>query len=160
LIDARFKNFFFDRPAVMKRTTDGARKVLSGFGSYVRQIARNSLKYGSKPAPPGKPPTVYRHALFRRKNKKKAGNAQPSSPLKELIFFGWDDNRRSIVIGPMAFPSTNGKATDVLEHGGDEEITLPDGRKVHAHYEARPFMGPAAEKAMPKLPSMWANSIK
>lgn len=33
-------------------------------------------------------------------------------------------------------------------------------KKTRAHYEARPFMGPALERSLPKLPKMWAGAIR
>ena len=68
----------------------------------------------------------------------------------------FDPKRRSVVIGPVIYPGKTGRALPALEYGGKTD--MPDGDVVKI--EARPFMGPAFDKNLPAVSTMWANSIK
>ena len=51
--------------------------------------------------------------------------------------------------GPTTIP-------ELMEHGDTVR-----GRDTRMHrYEARPFMGPAYEENLPKLPAMWRDSVR
>jgi hypothetical protein len=76
-----------------------------------------------------------------------------------LIFFGYDPARKSVVIGPTPFRSEV-EAPPLLEYGGRAVRANRKGKKVIATYKARPFMGPAFKQEKPKLPALWATSIK
>lgn len=139
------KSMFFDRKKVIDATDRASRRVLSRFGSFVRQRARTSIR-------------------------KRKGTSAPASPphshvglLRKLIFFGYDRRKRSVVIGPTALSNSNGEAPSLLEYGGTARIRDPrnprSGRRRTARYRARPYMGPALEAEQPKLPPMWRNSI-
>jgi hypothetical protein len=50
-----------------------------------------------------------------------------------------------------------------LEYGGRTKIVSRRRRQRTAHtvsIQARPFMGPAFETEKPKLPALWARSVK
>jgi hypothetical protein len=68
------------------------------------------------------------------------------------------------VIGPQRLNMTNGDAPPSLEYGGRSRVTSGGRRKKHVvkvvTIRPRPFMGPALMKEKPKLPAMWANSVK
>lgn len=156
---ARVKSFFFDRKEITSKLDPATRKALSKFGAFVRTRAKSSLKYGDKPSVPGKPPTVHRSRSFTRKKKSKGVVVQqPSSPLRELIFFSYDPATRSIVVGPT-LGGRNSGVPDVMEHGGSSVIAV-DGKKRIAHYQPRPTMQPAFDTELTKVQGNFLNIIK
>ncbi|GHT30585.1 hypothetical protein FACS1894214_0720 [Planctomycetales bacterium] len=114
------------------------RKVLSKFGSYVRQTAKKSIRKRKGTSKPGSPPFSH------------------TGTLKKFLFFGYDPNKRSVVIGPVVVPGKSGKAPSTLEHGG--RITLPKGKSTNI--APRPFMQPAFTKELPQVKSLWRDSIR
>jgi hypothetical protein len=135
------KGMFFDRAKVTSAVDSATRKVLSRFGAYVRQTAKNSIRKRRKPAPPGSPPSSH------------------TGLLRKFIFFGYDPAKQSVVIGPAALNAKNTGAPKTLEHGGATTIEVGKQKK-RVTIQARPFMGPAYEKEKPKLPQMWQDSVK
>jgi len=69
--------------------------------------------------------------------------------LKRSILFGVEKNRMAVVIGPAK--SLIGISMTAHEFGG-----MYRRRK----YPRRPLMGPTLEKAAPRLPALWADSVK
>jgi len=142
------KQMFFDTKAVTSRVDKAARKVLSKFGAFVRTGAKHSIRKRKAVSEPGSPPSSH-VGLLRR-----------------LIYFGYDPSRRSVVIGPTPLHLPAGQAggtaeaPPLLEYGGKARRRGRKGRPVTSTYKARPFMGPAFEREKPKLPAMWASSIK
>jgi len=135
------KDMFFDRKAVTGAVDRTARKVLSRFGAFVRTTARHSLRKRKAVSQPGDPPSSH------------------VGLLKKLLFFGYDAGRKSVVIGPTPLHGT-AEAPPLLEYGGRARVKDRKGKSVLATYRPRPFMGPAFEREKPKLPAMWANSVK
>ncbi len=139
------KQMFFDRRAVRTRTDAGTRRVLSRFGAYVRTTARHSIRKRKRISDPGEPPSSH------------------TGLLRRLIFFGYDRDRRSVVIGPMRLNQKVGDAPAALEYGGTSmgvEGRRRRRRKRRVRIAARPYMGPAFEHEKPKLPAMWAGSVR
>ncbi len=139
------KQIFFDRKAVTGAVDRATRKVLSQFGAFVRTSARHSIRKRKRVSAPGEPPSSH------------------TGLLRRFIFFGYDRDRRSVVIGPQRLNQKVGDAPHALEYGGTS--TVVEGlrgrrRKRHIKIAARPFMGPAFEHEKPKLPAMWAKSVK
>ena len=134
------KKMFFDRKLIKQKVDVRTRKVLSKFGAYVRQGARRSIRTRRRVSFPGHAPSGH------------------VGTLKRGILFGYDQNRRSVVIGPVRLPSkTNSRRTlPGLEYGG--RIDLSQGGT--ARIKARPFMGPAFLNELPKVNALWRNSIK
>jgi phage gpG-like protein len=131
--------YFFDKRRVMTATERAERRVLMRIGSYIRQTAKQSIKARVTPAPPGRPP------------------GRKTGFLKKSILFAYDANQSSVVIGP----TRAGKAAEIthaLEYGGTTTNVAHDDQKQKI--AARPFMGPAAAKNLPKLPAMWRDSIR
>ena len=135
------KAMFFDQKAVLSATDRATRKVFSRFGAYVRTAARSSIRKRKSVSAPGKPPSSH------------------TGLLKKLIYFGYDASRRSVVIGPAPLRGT-AEAPPLLEYGGRARRRDRRGKVRTMNYRARPFMGPAFEQERPKLPAMWASSIK
>lgn len=139
------KQMFFDRKAVTGAVDRATRKVLSRFGAFVRTGARHSIRKRKRVSAPGEPPSSH------------------TGLLRNFIFFGYDRDHRSVVIGPQRLNQKLGDATHALEYGGTS--TVVEGlrgkrKKRRIKIAARPFMGPAFEREKPKLPAMWASSIK
>ena len=139
------KKMFFDRKAVRSAVDRTARRVLSKFGAFVRRGAKSSIRKRKRASSPGEPPSSH------------------AGLLKKFIFFGYERDRRSVVIGPARLNQKIGDAPHALEHGGVS--TVVEGlrgrrRKRRVRIKARPFMGPAFEKEKPKLAAMWRDSVK
>ena len=132
------KTMFFDRAKIKRKVDVRTRKVLSKFGAYVRQTSRKSIRKGKGTSKPGKPPISH------------------TGVLKKFIYFGYDTDKRSVVIGPVIAPGKVGKAPAALEHGG--KVSLPYGNQ--ANIAPRPFMKPAFEKEKNVLPGLWRDSIR
>jgi len=132
---------WFDDKAVTSRVDKTTRKVLSRIGAYIMTAARQSIRTRKKASPPGSPPSSH------------------VGLLKRGIFFGYDFVSTSVVIGPEPL---HGKpiVPQVLEFGGVERLKDRQGKTYVATYEPRPFMGPAYEREIPKLPAMWRDSVK
>ncbi len=164
------KAAFFDADRIkvaMDRTT---RRLLSRFGAYVRTRARTSIRSRKGTSKPGQPPRSH------------------TGLLKNFIFFAYDADRHDVVIGPVKTHQVFGDAfgrpvtgtvPEVLEYGGAITIFevfkwgkwrradlrsrrrlagLPR-RKRTARVAARPFMHPAFDIEMAKLPPNWKNSL-
>src|SRR5690606_17947878 len=76
--------------------------------------------------------------------------------LKRFIFFSYDPQADSVVIGPTKLNQKSADVLAALEYGGASTNTK--GERVAI--EARPFMGPAFASELPQLPRLWANSVK
>jgi len=141
MIGFDIKRMFFDRQAVISKVDAATRRVLSKFGAFVRRSAKSSIRKRKKAAPPGQPPSSH------------------TGLLKKFIFFGYDADRRSVVIGPTRLNQKGrGEAPPLLEYGGKTTLKR-GGKKRRVTYQARPYMGPAFEKEKPQLPAMWRGSI-
>lgn len=154
------KDSFFDSELVMKALGDAERKTLSKFGAFVRTRAKTSIR-----------PAIILNRKARRAAKK-AGQSepkpqyQPSQPgepprsrtgiLKRNIFFGYDADAHSVVIGPTLVGGAPSDVPHRLEFGG--EFKTKQGRIVRV--KKRPYMQPALDKeAAASMPLMFANSL-
>ena len=88
---ARMRKVFFDRRAVIDRIGRAKAAVLSKAGAFIRRSAKGKIRYAKSVSKPGNPPHAH--------ESKKGGK---DSPLRELIFFAYDDRTNSVVIGPTA----------------------------------------------------------
>jgi hypothetical protein len=138
-IDFRtMKKMFFDRAKIKQKVDLRTRKVLSKFGAFVRQTSRRSIRKRKGTSKPGHPP--FSHV----------------GTLKRFIFFGYDEHRRSVEIGPVIAPGKKGTAPNALEYG--ERVTLSHGKTTKI--KASLYMHPAFEKELVKVPELWRDSIK
>jgi len=83
------------------------------------------------------------------------------SPLKELIFFAYVPETKSVVVGPLEFKGSKSgyKVPTLLEKGG--RVMLTRGKKTRqATYAGNPFMRPALVKESPKFQGLFANSVR
>jgi hypothetical protein len=138
------KGLFFDSKKVIGATTRAERRVLSRFGAYVRRTARSSIRKRKRVSAPGRPPSSH------------------TGLLKRFIFFAYDPDRKSVVIGPTRLNQKAGDAPRALEYGGRSRVTAGRRRRRRrtVMIAARPFMGPAFEREKPKLPAMWRDSVR
>lgn len=146
MVKMRPRMLFFDSPKVRRSLDKATRKVFSRFGAYVRTRARSSIKDRDGVSKPGHPPHSH------------------TGHLKRFIYFGYDPQERSVVIGPIPLSERKAKdAPEHLEYGGVAVLKSRNPRRGRrsrrAVYKPRPFMGPAFEKEQPNLPAMWRASI-
>jgi len=145
----QFKRGFFDAESVIKAMDKGTAKALSKHGAFVRRRAQTSIRYRLQPSEPGQPPSAHR-TMTRNKTNKKTGvtKKQQVSPLREFLFFAYEFNVRTVVIGPAATNQRNalgmeGKTVpEVLEYGGTVGIL---------EYLARSYVGADGVK----VPERW-----
>jgi hypothetical protein len=136
----RAKSLFFDRRKVQSAVSRAERRVLSRFGAFVRQDAKQRIRRRKRPSRPGEAPT------------------NQTGLLKRHIYFVFDEARRSVVIGPILLNRGTG-APATLEHGGAVAV-MQRGRREVVAYAPRPYMGPAFEQEQRKLPALWRDSVK
>jgi len=138
-------DMFFDTDRVKRAADTATRTVLSKAGAFIRTAAKSSIRKRKAISAPGQPPSSH------------------TGLLKRFIFFGYDANRKTVVVGPMRLNQKIGAAPEALEHGG--QSTVVSGlrgkrRKRRIRIAARPYMGPAMVKVIPKFPGLWANLVK
>ena len=157
---------FFDTSLVTSLTDKATQRALSKAGAFVRTASKSSLRYAKKSASPGSPPKVHRGGgtgYQRSFTNKKTGvtKVRSVSPLKELIFFAYVPETKSVVIGPLEFKGSKAsyKVLTILEKGG--RVMLTRGNKTRqASYAGNPFMRPAMVKESPKFQGLFANSVR
>lgn len=150
MVGMDIKKMFFDRKVVRSAVDRATRQVFSKFGSHVRRRARNSMRPAPKKSPhavsrPGRPPRSH------------------TGLLKRLIYFGYERQRRSVVIGPVRLNRKVGDAPEALEYGGTSTVVASlrgKRKKRRVKIAARPYMGPAFKQEKPKLAAMWRDSIR
>lgn len=128
----QLKKSFFDKAAVLRAVDAGTRKALSKFGAFVRRDAKSSVRKRKATAEPGSPPSSH------------------TAKLKNLVFFSYDADQKSVVTGPLAFGT--GTVPRLLEEGG----TNAKGR----FYRPFPFMKPAFDRTKSKLATIFTDCIK
>lgn len=159
------KKFFFDRKRVMDAMDRATARVFGRFGGTVRLAAQRSMKQASGPkdyAAPGRPPKVHKGFL------------------RGFIYYIYDPGERAVVIGPTPLPGrrrspfSNYTVPEVHEKGAPAAYRIGAQKDTYTrygrvkyraagrtyHYPARPYMAPAFEKVLTKLPDYWRNSIR
>jgi hypothetical protein len=131
---------FFDRQKVTKAVSRSERRVLSKFGAFVRRGAKSSIRKRKSVSQPGRPPSSH------------------TGLLRKMIFFVYEPSRSSVVIGPIEL-NRGTDAPRLLEHGG-QVVRRQGKQRTRMVYRPRPFMGPALERELPKLPAMWRDSVR
>jgi hypothetical protein len=145
---------FFDRAKVQKAADAGLRRGISRVLAYVRTTAISSIlrhvirrgfgvhsKVSNREgiSPPGQPP--YSH----------------SGELAKFIFFAWDQAAKGGVAGAASLnkPGNIG----ALEHSGTSVVVDKLGRQKPAQFQARPFMHPALDAEIHRLPESLTDCI-
>lgn len=147
LVVVKAARSFFDSELVLSELKAGERAALGKAGAYVHGVARRSMRNQRDPnkfSQPGKPP-------FAKKGQ-----------LKKLLFFSYDPQTRSVVVGPAAFGKAEAPAA--LEFGGT--VSSPrrkrrgkPGKPQRVDVAPRPFMGPALEVSKDKIPDAFAGIL-
>lgn len=138
-----FKGNFFDAEKVVKALDKATRKALSKFGAFVRTRSRSSIRRRNGVSKPGQPPYAHQGDI-------------------KKILFAYDSSAQSVVIGPIRFNGKRGEAPKTLEHGGPVVIERKQKGRVTrktVQVAARPFMAPAFQKELPRLPELWRNQM-
>jgi len=134
------KGLFFDRQKVQSAVSRAERRVLSKFGSFVRQDSKQRIRRRKRSSSPGESPT------------------NRTGLLKRHIYFVLSPETRSVVIGPVLLNRSTG-APETLEHGGEITTETKRRQSIRVDIKARPFMGPAFQHELPKLPALWRDSV-
>lgn len=140
----QFKRLFFSTDEVIAAVSKGTRKALARAAGFIRQVARRSMRpapYGTH-APPGHPP--YTHQ----------GN------VRRFLYFGWLKESKTVVIGPVKLARST-DAPHTLEWSGETKVPRfwKSKRRV-VKVEARPYMAPALQKSLPRIPEFWRKSVE
>ena len=121
----------------------------SAFAVYT--AARESIKSGDGPSAPGTPPHTHTAGIVKSKRSKRFGMKRYGA-LPRSIKYDVDRDGMTAVIGPTL--KDTGMAGYAHEFGADR----PHTRTIE-HYPARPFMQPAMQAVLGKIPGEWAGSI-
>lgn len=141
MLTLRYKLVFFDTAKVKRHIDWAQRRAMIRAGGFLRQTARRSIRRRKGTSRPGSPPRSH------------------AGQLRDLLFFSYDAELESLVVGPVRF--RKGNAPHLLEFGGKIKRTdRRTGARKQARYRPRPFMGPALEKTAPLLPGFWRSSVK
>jgi len=154
------KDNFFDSAAVMKALSEADRRVLSKFGAFVRQRAKSLIR----PAVVENRKAVRAAKKSGQKIRKLFAASKPGEPprsrqgdLKKFILFGYDVAERNVVIGPTLVGG-RASATPARLEGGGEFRHKRTGKMIRV--KKRPFMKPAFDTELQKMPALWADSMK
>ena len=121
----------FNRHVIERRANALSFSGLSHAAAAIRLTARRSIRRGKKQSPAGTPPHT-------RKGQ-----------LKRAILYAVEKQKAASVIGPAyEIAGTSGSAHEF------------GGRYKKQRYPRRAFMGPALQENLPRLPKMWAGSVR
>jgi hypothetical protein len=142
-----FQKTFLKPDRIMNPYKRTERRVLNQIGAFTRRTAKQSIRKRRKASKPGTPPSSH------------------TGGVKRNIFFAYDRNRGSVVIGPIRLGGRKGGPDQprILEEGGTTTVQKQGKRKSakkRVFIQERPFMGPAKEKNLPKLPELWRDAIR
>jgi phage gpG-like protein len=158
------KSRFFDRKSVIDAMDKKTHAFLSRFGAFVRTRSKTSIRMRKHPSAPGRPPHGHKSAM-RKKTNRRTGvtKVQAVSLLKEYITFSYDPFKKSVVIGPpkLSGPRGGPPALKALEYGGKSTVLAGRKRKPKkVTIRARPFMRPAFNEEIRRLPANWQQSVR
>ena len=139
MIDVKF-SMFFDTEGVKKHVRDGTKSFLSKVGAFARRTMKGLIRPGKKSAKPGSPPKSHT-GLF-----------------KELIFFGYDAESQSVVVGPQFRKSQKPPVPQLLNEGGTVAKHWRTGKP--AAYNKFPYVEPTWEIEEENWPNLFRESIK
>ena len=161
---------FFDRASVLRQVDRARARVFSKFGAFVRTRARSSMRPARQKSlseMSREEIVVYEERVRyaekhgRDKPKRPAASSAPGEAprvqlgfLKQFLYFAYDDESKSVVIGPAKL-NRDGEAPLTLEEGGS--VRLWNGRTVTI--EARPYMRPAFLAETENVPALWAGAL-
>lgn len=157
------KTFFFDRAGVDDLHKD-AKRGLIRFGALVRVTAKRSMRRARQLKLAEMTKEQRRKYYIKSGIAKSQGEPRPKRPLapsepgepprrrvgyiSKFLFFAYEQSERSVVVGPAQLDAPTG-APEVLEEGGYVET-----RQGSVRISQRPYMKPAFDKHIDKLPRM------
>jgi hypothetical protein len=157
---------FFSSEKVMKALSDAERRVQSKFGAYVRQRAKTSIRpaaIANRKEIAAAKKAFQAGKSKRNRVKKDYVPSQPGEPprsrqgdLKKLILFGYDADEGNVVIGPILRGGQASQTPGRLERGG--EFRGKRGKTIRVL--KRPYMKPAFDAELQKMPSLWLDSMR
>ncbi len=146
MVTMHMKILSFNSTGVQRAMDRATRRALNKAGGWIRKTAKRSIRPRKTISQPGQPPHSH------------------TGPLRDLMFYGYEPYAQTVVIGPLPFKGKKG--APLLEVGG---VTIArqrsrSGKIRHRRmvYRARPFMGPALDKALAQpdlIPSFWRNQL-
>lgn len=132
---------FLDSPKIQKFIDQKTKKVFVRFGGTVRKTAQFSMRTRKGTAPAGQPPYAHDKKLLRK-----------------LLFFFYDVETKTVVIGPIRLDKTADQhIPKLMEEGGKIARVTRSGKTVVHEYDEHPFMKPAFDKHIGKLAEMYRN---
>lgn len=158
------KKFFFDEAKIRRsvRKAQQEQRALRRAGAFIRRTARSSMRKVKKRttvSSPGQPP-----------------RSHSSEPNLRTIFYIYDPQTTSMVVGPPLLPSSKNSRDSLPvpglhEHGGTAHRTVyADASNRPAKFRKkkraairlakRPFMLPALEQNADKIPPLWRDSVR
>lgn len=173
----------FDRNIFRKNWKKINDTPLKKAGLYVRKIAIQSIRRdqskSKRPSKPGRPPKTRASGdPIRRIFSVPSGggvivgavklSSRSSEAVPGLHEHGGSRSAYELLEPERNRPTTAGQraAFRKLVLAGDSRVTAylrqnkRKPRKIRVSYPPRPFMAPALEKALPKLPEMWQGAIR
>lgn len=156
-IDA--KVFFRDKE-ILKFMDAKTARAMSRALSHIWRRAQTSMRYRKSPSRPGQPPSAHQ---------------ENRALLRQLMRFAFDPREKRGVVGPLKH--RKGLAPSLNEFGGvvltQKRRLIPIAKSPNAkkkkyrsvpagtplHYPSRPFMEPALQKEIPRLPEQWSHSV-
>lgn len=120
-----------DVQKVLRRSRRGGLDSLGRAGAYLRTVMKRTLGNRKNPRAPGQPAS------------------SPTGHARRSILFAVDKRSESVIVGPS------------YRRVGRAMYAHEFGRKHHGQkFPARPFAGPALQKALPALSPFWQGVIK
>jgi len=158
LTPGQAKAGFFDREAVKRSIDRAERRQLGSFGAFVRKVAKSSIKSPGKKRQKDATQALSQGFLISTGSKPGEPPKNQTGLLKKFIFFAYDRDSRSVVIGPTKL-NKRGSVPELLEKGGTQVIKTGQGTAL-ARYAPRPYMQPAFDIGLDQVERLWKDSIK
>ncbi len=133
---------FFDRDKVVNAMDRKTHQCLSSAGAFARTVMKRGMRRRKKISQPGEYPSAH------------------AGQLRDLIYFGFDGNTKTAVIGPKLYSGKdtaqrNKTIPQLINEGGTvvRAIRQKNGtlKRVTQQYQPRPFVGLTAPIAAAKL---------
>lgn len=165
---------FFDQQAIIDKIGAAKAGALSTAGAMVRGFARRLIREPRRISLAEM--TEEERAAFqaslrkarregRPRPKRRFANAAPGKPpfnksglLKDNILFGYESRKQTVYSGPIMIGGL--RTARLLEHGGRANLKGSDGKWKNMRFRGNPFMQPALEQAIPKIPPLFKDVLK
>lgn len=186
-VSLKVKDMFFDRGQVKAFIGAKTAAVLNRFGARIQKRAQHSMKAKGRARKPPKNLTGKAYANWLKEAQHTPPSTPPNPPhvhtdnsnasLRKILYSLKPDGM-TVIAGPVLLngsKNTNPTVPELNEFGGTARRRqkrvgnewVPMGRRarpgqptrtVNANYPARPFMGPALQKEIPKLPQLFKTT--